>query len=225
MTSRGKRAPLHLTSFDTSAIFKILISRGEPMMELDLLRLLTGKRSMPSGRDRLFELHFSLYHALYRLKYTVGAEGFYLHLDPMRIGMARMPGAGSCHHYFPESASYCSLPADGGACCPAHREPGGPGEISFDPLLEFYSNRENLSFGTADILARLMNGVIIYALRRGEVERALKFFGLSRPTPGSVKKKYHQLARAYHPDINDGNDALMKELNHSYQVLMEVFVV
>jgi DnaJ-class molecular chaperone len=40
-----------------------------------------------------------------------------------------------------------------------------------------------------------------------------------------VKRKYHQLARAYHPDMKNGDDTLMKELNHSYQVLMEVFVI
>ncbi|MBN2159628.1 MAG: hypothetical protein JW807_09545 [Spirochaetes bacterium] len=225
MTVPGKRPPLRLIPFDTSKIFNILVSRQGPLMELDLLRLLTGRRFMPQGRERLFELHFSLYHALYRLKYEAGEKGFYLHLDPARIGIARTPGAGSCRHYFPESASFCRLPAEDGACCAGHREPGGPGEPSFDPLLEFYSNEENLSFGTTRILGRLIDGVIIYALKRGEVERALRFFGLPRPTLKNVKKKYHELARAYHPDLNGGDDALMKELNHSYQVLMEVFVI
>jgi DnaJ-class molecular chaperone len=30
---------------------------------------------------------------------------------------------------------------------------------------------------------------------------------------------------AYHPDRNRGDDSMMKELNRSYQVLMEVYVV
>src|SRR4030042_491925 len=95
----------HLQYFETSDIFNILISRGEPIAEVDLLRILTGEKRMPAGRERLFEFHFSLYHALYRLKFEAGAAGYYLHFDPMRIRLIQMPGPGSCHHYYPETGA------------------------------------------------------------------------------------------------------------------------
>jgi len=223
ITSDNNKHPL-LRYFETGDIFNILISRSAPIAEDDLLRILTGAQRMPAGRERLFELHFSLYHTLYRLKFESGAGGYYLHLDPMRIRLIRTPAPGSCHRYYPETGSHCGLDAGDAIYCGLHQDPGANG-LSFDPLLDFYSNPDNISFGTSAILGKLMKGVIIYALRRGEVERALNVFGMSRPTMKSIKKKYHELAKSYHPDRNNGDDSLMKELNHSYQVLMEVFVL
>jgi len=97
--------------------------------------------------------------------------------------------------------------------------------VTFDPLLDFYTNPDNLSFGTSALLEKLMKGVVIYALRRGEVERALELFGLSRPTMKNIKRKYHELAKSLHPDLNRGGETEMKRLNHAYQVLMEVFAI
>jgi hypothetical protein len=214
-----------LRNFETDDLFNILISCGAPIEEVDLLKILTGEKRLPSGRERLFELHFSLYHALYRLKFEAGAGGYYLHLDPMRIRLIQMPGPGICHHYNPETGSLCGLDAGGALYCGLHQGPGTVGGLYFDPLLDFYSNPDNISFGTSAILGKLLNGVIIYALRRGEVERALNVLGISRPTLKSIKKKYHELAKSYHPDLNNGDDSLMKELNHSYQILTEVYVL
>jgi hypothetical protein len=225
MITSNKNEQARLTDFQTADIFNILISRDTPITEVDLLRILTGAQRMPAGRERLFELHFSLYHALYRLKFEAGASDYYLHLDPMGIRLIKTPDAGLCHHYVPEYGRHCGIPTHDGYCCFLHHDPGIHGTLLFDPLHDFYTNADNISFGRNDILGKLMNGVIVYALRRGEIERALNFFGLSRPTLKKVKKKYHELAKSYHPDRNNGDDSLMKELNHSYQVLTEVFVL
>jgi hypothetical protein len=225
MITSNNNEHARLRDFQTADIFNILVSRDTPITEVDLLRMLTGAQRMPTGRERLFELHFSLYHALYRLKYEAGAGGYYLYLDPMRIRLVKTPDAGLCHHYVPENGRHCGMPAHGGYYCSLHYNSGMLGTLSFDPLHDFYTNADNISFGKNDILGKLMNGVIVYALRRGEIERALNFFGLSRPTLKKVKKKYHELAKSYHPDRNNGDDSLMKELNRSYQVLTEVFVL
>jgi hypothetical protein len=96
--------------------------------------------------------------------------------------------------------------------------------VSFDPLLEFYLNPENIAFGESDLLKKLMNGVMVYAFRRGEVRESLEFFDLVNPNRAIVRRRYRELARRYHPDIT-GDDAMMKKLNRSYQVLCEVFQV
>ncbi|HOT46229.1 MAG TPA: DnaJ domain-containing protein [Spirochaetota bacterium] len=225
MNPHRSESGLRLIEFDTGKIFALLESYDRPVMEADLLRTMTGEARFPSGREKLFELHFSFYHALYRLKREAGALGYYLHLDPMRIRMARVPGAGSCHHYDPETGSHCGLDAGGGAYCSLHRLPGSDGAVTFDPLLDFYTNPDNLSFGTSALLEKLMKGAVIYALRRGEVERALELFGISRPTMKNIKRKYHELAKSLHPDLNRDGETEMKKLNHAYQVLMEVFAI
>ena len=60
------------------------------------------------------------------------------------------------------------------------------------------------------------------APRCDEVQKAKDFFGFTQtPTKEEIKKRYKELARKYHPDINNGDDVKMKELNHFRDVLMK----
>ncbi len=58
----------------------------------------------------------------------------------------------------------------------------------------------------------------------GEVQKAKEFFGFTdTPTKDAIKRKYKELARKYHPDINDHGDELMQQLNHYKDVLMKAY--
>lgn len=58
----------------------------------------------------------------------------------------------------------------------------------------------------------------------GELEDAKEFFGFtSTPTKDEIKKKYKELARKYHPDINDQDDTMMQKLNHYKDVLLKAY--
>ena len=60
------------------------------------------------------------------------------------------------------------------------------------------------------------------APRVDEVAKAKEFFGFTHsPSKEEIKKRYKELARKYHPDINNGEDVKMKELNHYRDVLMK----
>ena len=60
------------------------------------------------------------------------------------------------------------------------------------------------------------------APRFDEVQKAKDFFGFtSSPTKEEIKKRYKELAKKYHPDINNGDDEKMKELNHYRDSLMK----
>lgn len=60
------------------------------------------------------------------------------------------------------------------------------------------------------------------APRFDEVQKAKDFFGFTHsPTKEEIKKRYKELARKYHPDINDHDDTMMKDLNHYKDVLMK----
>ncbi len=57
-----------------------------------------------------------------------------------------------------------------------------------------------------------------------EVQKAKEFFGFSHePSKDEIKKRYKELARKYHPDINNDGDALMKDLNHYKDVLLKAY--
>ena len=58
--------------------------------------------------------------------------------------------------------------------------------------------------------------------RFDEVQKAKDFFGFtSTPSKEEIKKRYKELAKKYHPDINNGDDEKMKELNHYRDVLIK----
>ena len=60
------------------------------------------------------------------------------------------------------------------------------------------------------------------APRFDEVQKAKDFFGFtSSPTKEEIKKRYKELAKKYHPDINNRDDEKMKELNHYRDILMK----
>ncbi|AXX91873.1 molecular chaperone DnaJ [Malaciobacter molluscorum LMG 25693] len=56
----------------------------------------------------------------------------------------------------------------------------------------------------------------------GEVEKAKEFFGFTHsPTKEEVKKRYKELAKKYHPDINGSDDTMMQQLNHYKDILLQ----
>ena len=60
------------------------------------------------------------------------------------------------------------------------------------------------------------------APRFDEVQKAKDFFGFTTsPSKEEIKKRYKELAKIYHPDINNGDDEKMKELNHYRDVLIK----
>ena len=55
-----------------------------------------------------------------------------------------------------------------------------------------------------------------------KLQEAKDFFGFSQtPSKEDIKKRYKELAKKYHPDINNGDDEKMKELNHYRDILMK----
>ena len=47
------------------------------------------------------------------------------------------------------------------------------------------------------------------------------FASLAKLSKDEIKKRYKELAHKYHPDINNGEDTKMKELNHYRDILMK----
>ena len=201
-----------------------LKEKREPVMEIELIRHFTGDAPR-RGEEALFRVHFSLYHALYRLKKIAGEEGFYLHLDPMRLALVELPDVG-CSHYLPESGAFCGEILFRGRYCsihaPLHHDESFP---VYDPLSPFYLNPDNISFGNSHILKRISRGILIYGFKKGEIEEALAFFEIVSPDRKTIRKRYYQLARKYHPDSSEGNASKMKRVNHAYNILKEVFVL
>ena len=207
-------------------LFGYLVNLDGPVMEHDLIKNLLVPVTGACEQHTLFVKHFSLYHALYKLKFSAGSEGYYLHLDCMRIRLVRIPGPGRCGHYDAESGNFCPEDAHGDYCdlheaAYAHYR----SSMTFDYLQDFYCDRENITFGDSELLERIMSGIKVYSFRRRDIDTALEFFGIHKPGRKIITRRYRELAGKYHPDRCGGSEEMMKRLNSSYMILKDVFVV
>lgn len=61
---------------------------------------------------------------------------------------------------------------------------------------------------------------------RSKLSEAKEFFGFTdsiTPNKDEIKRKYKELARIYHPDLNGGDEEKMKMLNEYRDILMQSF--
>ena len=200
-----------------------LLSQKVPVHEGRLLKYAYDCKELPRSQEQLFVYHFELYHRLYQLKENAGWRGLYLHLDPMRIRLLSM--SEGCSFYFAGQAIFCGAQILSAGRCICHPDVNSFGFPVFDPLRDFYSDRENIGFFYSELFQKSLNGFAVYCFRAGAVREALLFFGFTITLPGRalVVKRYRELARIYHPDSSDGDIEKMKKLNAHYDILREVF--
>lgn len=57
-----------------------------------------------------------------------------------------------------------------------------------------------------------------------KLQEAKDFFGFSQtPSKEDIKKRYKELAKLYHPDLNGGDEEKMKKLNEYRDILMQTY--
>ena len=217
-----------LITISEDDLFEYLKEKDLPVMEYDIIKYIIPPDKDNPDEYTLYVKHFSLYHALYKLKFYAGSKGFYLHLDCMRIRLVHIPGTGHCRHYNPEDGNFCgSAVSASGDYCTLHEDEYAHyrNSAAFDYLQDFYSDPENITFGESDILRKLMSGIRVYCCRRHDIDEALKFFGIHKPGKKLITSRYRELAGKFHPDRCGGSDEMMKKLNRSYMILKEVFII
>ncbi len=208
------------------ALFNYLKQKNQPVMEFDVIKYFIPSDSNDQFHQTLFVKHFSVYHALYKLKFSAGLKGFYLHLDCMRIRLIQIPDHGICRHYDTETGKFCGE-FTAGDYCDQHTSQYKDyhNSVSFDVLFDFYIDPENITFGESEILKKLMSGIKVYCLKKSDIEAALKFFKIHNPRKKNITARYRELAGKYHPDRYGGSEEMMKRLNSAYAILKEVYIL
>ena len=57
-----------------------------------------------------------------------------------------------------------------------------------------------------------------------KLQEAKEFFGFSAtPSKDDIKKRFKELAKIYHPDLNGGDEEKMKKLNEYRDILMQAY--
>ena len=214
-----------LITINEDRLFSYLMEQDRPVMEYDIIKHLILSGGDDQVQHSLYIKHFSLYHALYKLKFSAGLKGFYLHLDCMRIRLIHIPDNGFCRHYDSGTGIFCGKSSPDDYCTEHEEYKHRLNSATIDYLFDFYLDPENIHFGDSEILKKLMSGMKVYCCRKKDIDEALKFFDIHTPGKKKITNRYRELAVKYHPDMCGGSEEMMKNLNSSYMILKEVFVV
>lgn len=215
---------MELITINRAELRKYLMELSAVTGEYEILKKFTPEFKENGEPYSMYERHFSVYHALYMLKRESGSSGLYLHIDPLKIRLIRLPGQGFCGHYCEDKGDFCMNETDD-LFCETHTGDIDPVIPSFDPMAQFYLDPENIAFGESEILHDIMKGFRIYFLKKREIDEALILFNLEKPARKSISRRYRELAGRFHPDRYSGSEDKMKEINRAYTLLKAVFVV
>jgi len=214
-----------LIHVDQKQLFDILILSKEPLMEAQLLKEVFSLSHIPSSSEELFLYHFSLYHALYLLKRSSLCDEFILTIYTMGISLNPKNDYTFCQYYDYEKDTYCNSKAEKNQFCLKHSDGHSEWYVVFDPLRRFYEDPENVLFGNSELLARGMGSIFLYIAKKDDVHRAFKFFQINEKTINGLKKKYRDIAKKYHPDINLDDGKKMKLINYYYELLKDIYLL
>ncbi|OOZ38653.1 hypothetical protein BOW53_14765 [Solemya pervernicosa gill symbiont] len=182
-------------------ILELLQEHPEGISEYDLLGALEAEGVANMGRAALrdnltmFQVHFLLFHLLYRLRGEVREEGgLDLVIECLAIKLFSTETE--------DSATNQQLP------------------VSHDPLEAYYLDLQNFEASTEEIDALIEGFWCRYAAidRRAE---ALAVLGLEIDAErDAIKRRYRQLAMQHHPD-RGGDKAQLQMINAAMALLKE----
>jgi len=171
------------------------------LSELELIRALQGERWSLIGTvdfhepDRLYPVHFLLFHVLYRLRDQIALEGESLNISPLRLSIGQML----------TRTESTALPD------------------STDALREFYLDLSQYFLSEAAIREMMDNfwaGNTLSRPEHSEAAEAARTLGFDE-LPGqfaTVKKRFRKLVMRAHPD-RGGDTGEIQQLNQAFSVL------
>ncbi|MGD8547416.1 MAG: DNA-J related domain-containing protein [Thiohalophilus sp.] len=174
---------------------KILTEYPDGISEYDLLRLLKQQgyfsfsRSRPAPPSELFQMHFLLFHGLYRLQQECQSEQrAILEVNPLSIRLREY-------------------------------SKGDKGLTSIDPVRAYYLDLSNLIDTSHEEVLMLLETFWRELARFDCRTGALAELGLSDPvTDTEIKQTYRRLAMEHHPD-RGGESWRLQAINAAYAAL------
>lgn len=210
--------------FQVEVLFEFLLIQNLPISENRVIKHFIKIDFLPVGED-LFKLHFALFNALYHLKKDAGAKGYYLHLDPFKLSLVKVPDEG-CLFFSDIFGKYCGCPVINDRLCEFHSNLYG-NDVNlpaYDYLRDYYLDPANYENGYNTKIKKIQEGMLEYSFNRKEFDDALNYFGLKAFHQKEIINIYHAKAKLLHPDKSSGDKTKMRELNEKFQLLKELFV-
>jgi hypothetical protein len=172
----------------------------------------------------LYRKHFLLFNRLYIIQGEYGRQSYYLHLHPLKLNLIKT--VQGCSLYYPDEGVFCGQLIHENSFCENHAARSDVRFPVYDCMRQFYLDEQNIEWHEFEKVEKIRKGILDYSVRMTDVKHALAFMGFSCDFPGGyrIRKRYHELARQFHPDMT-GSIEKMKRLNDHYDLLKKVFVV
>ena len=192
-----------MINYQESTLLNLIKSHPEGIKEYDLLKLLAEQKTQDQKTSTfdmlvLFQQHFLLFHALYKLSNQLRADQAG-HLIIEALNIQWVP-------YYADSAEKNALALP-------------------DPLQEYYLNLDNLENTSSDDVDNLLASFWVKMSDDGEKLTALALFELTEPCDlAMIKKRYRQLLAIHHPD-KGGTVETTQAINDAMAILKRCYSI
>jgi hypothetical protein len=169
----------------------------------------------------LYRMHFALFHKLYSMQNEYVNEGKYLHVHFMRTGVFRYPEKGLCAYFNEDTMSFCNMPASAGSeHCAVHSEQLGDSALESISLKYFYLDKANYDKLDSVSAESLLSGAWEILSSDNSINDAYLTLGLhGHENLATVKIRFRELCKQYHPDQSDGDKDKFMDVNRAYRFI------
>lgn len=212
-----------LNEIDRDAVVLQLESSAEPMYESALMKTaFSGERLTVSEPLKMFQYHFVLFHYLFELQKYYVNQGKYLHIHFMRIQLVDYPIEGCCRFYEKDFGRFCGVNTDD-YYCDRHRKVIGHAELDVLSERYFYLDTANFESLNEETAEAFISGAWEVLARFESYRESFNILGLRETaTVDQIRKRFYQLAKETHPDINGNDPQSFITINNAYQFLIKV---
>lgn len=212
-------------SFNKSAVKFFLEGLRAPCYESDVMKAAFGLENLSGEALELYQLHFLLFHELYKLQREYADRNQYLHIHFMRTYLLPYPSSRHCAYYHPEGHFCESETAE--TYCDFHKDQMGDNALEDVSIKYFYLDEKNYDSIGGEEAEDFIRGIWELMKSWDRVEKSRAILGL--PTGfdrAMVKRKFIQLAKTFHPDVSRGiipdREDDFIQLNNAYRFLMNL---
>lgn len=212
-------------TFNKSSVKTYLEGLKAPCYENDIMKAAFGTAELTSEALELYQMHFVLFHELYRLQSEYAQEGYYLHIHFMRTYLLPYPTVGHCFYYNPDG--YFCKTKSSEAYCSFHREQIGEKALEDVSIKYFYLDEKNYESVSGEDAEDFIRGTWELMTTWDKVDEARRLLDLpSGFDKAMVRRKFKKLAKTFHPDVSnrlivEREDEFIK-INSAYRFLVSL---
>lgn len=217
-----------LREIDQSQLKQFLLALHAPCYESELLRIAFPAMDISRADSlTLYQNHFLLFHALYRLQEEFYRDGKYLFIHFMRTIVAPYPDVGQCRYFEEYLGRFCqSVCPAGQVYCEFHAQLVGDAALEELSLRYFYLDPQNFYKLDAQTATNFINGTWEILTHYDAYQKSFAILGIAETSDlKQIKKRFKQLAKQYHPDRGGASHEKFHEINNAYQLLLHIHAV